>query len=95
MTNCLYRTVSGELTEDQAVGCWQVSNVKWAKDGPYLCDIRASSKAFNRGFEDADTLALVGETDQAGRPRRMFGRLDIGALECQDDTLPGLMLLFR
>ena len=95
MTNCVYRTVSGELTEEQAVGCWQVSNVKWAKDGPYLCDIRASSKAFNGGYWDDDIAALVGETDCAGRPRVMFGKIDIGALECQDDTLPGLMLLFR
>ena len=93
MTNCLYATVSGELTADQSVNCKHASP-RWAKPGPGVlpCDIRASSKAFNGGYWDDDIAALVGETDREGRPRVMFGHLDIGALECQDDTVTGLML---
>ena len=96
MTNCLYETASGELAAESAVDCVQASP-RWVKDGAGVlaCDIRAASKAFNAGRWNDEIAALVGETDCAGRPRVMFGRIDIGALECQDDTLPGLMLLFR
>ncbi len=92
MKNCLYQTASGEFAEGRLVDCIQ-ANPRFETDDdlPYLT-IRRSSPAYNAGFEDDWLLNLVGDTDFAGNPRRLFGRIDIGALERQSDKLPGLRL---
>ena len=92
MTNCLYRTASGEFAEGRLVDCVQGNpKFKSGDDLPHL-SIGCSSPAFNTGREDGWILDLVGDTDFAGNPRRLFGRIDIGALERQSDKLPGLRL---
>ena len=92
MTNCLYRTASGEFAEGRLVDCVQGNpKFKSGDDLPHL-SIGCSSPAFNAGREDGWILGLVGDTDFAGNPRRLFGGIDIGALECQSDKIPGLRL---
>ena len=92
MMNCLYRTASGEFAEGRLVDCVQGNpKFKSGDDLPHL-SIGCSSPAFNAGREDGWILGLVGDTDFAGNPRRLFGRIDIGALECLSDKIPGLRL---
>ena len=92
MVNCLYGTSSGEFAEGRLTDCIKASP-KFEPDGdlPHLT-IRRASPAYNAGLEEDWLLDLVGDTDFAGNPRRLFGRIDIGALERQSDKLPGLRL---
>ena len=92
MKNCLYETSSGEFAEGRLTDCIKASP-KFEPDGelPHLT-IRRASPAYNAGLEEDWLLDLVGDTDFAGNPRRLFGRIDIGALERQSDKLPGMRL---
>ncbi len=94
MKNCLYETSSGEFAEGRLTDCIQ-GKPRYDLSSPVSGYIRHSSPAFNAGFEDDTILALVGDTDLSGRPRRLFGRLDIGAFERQDEIFPGLILGVR
>ncbi len=95
MTNCLYRTASGEFAEGRLVDCVQGNpKFKSGDDLPHL-SIGCSSPAYNAGREDAWILDLAGDTDFAGNPRRLFNRIDIGALECQSDKIPGLRIMVQ
>lgn len=52
------------------------------------------SPLYNRGYEADWLLALVGDTDFYGRARRLFDRIDIGPVECDEDPT-GMMLIIR
>ena len=96
LVNCVYSTSSGTFAEGQLVNCRQAPSLRFNRaDGALPCDPTASSAAFNAALEADWILQLAGETDRAGRPRRMFGSLDIGAMECQDDYVPGFRFILR
>lgn len=96
LVNCVYSTSSGTFAEGQLVNCRQAPSLRFNRaDGALSCDPTASSAAFNAALEADWILQLAGEIDCAGRPRRMFGSLDIGAMECQDDYVPGLRFILR
>jgi len=87
---CLWSTQSGSFAE-MPEGCLR-GGIRFSGVD---CGIRASSKAFNSALEDATVLSLVGEFDCDGCPRIAYGQLDRGAMECQDDNLPGLSVIIR
>jgi hypothetical protein len=96
LLNCVYSTSSGTFSDGQLVNCRQVSSLRFNRaEGALACDPTASSAAFNAALEEDWVLSFVGETDAAGRPRRMFGALDVGAMECQDDYIPGFRFILR
>lgn len=90
LSYCLWSSQSGSFDE-LPPGC-KVGSAKFAGNDS---DIRANSGAFNAALESDEVLALVGVTDCDGRPRTMFGHLDMGAMECQSESLPGLILLLK
>ena len=94
MVNCVYQTASGTFAEGQLVDCKQAMNLRYDATNSVPCAIRANSPAYNAALADDWILDLVGDRDFAGNPRVMFGALDIGAVECQSDYVPGLMLMF-
>lgn len=94
LINCVYQTASGNFAEGQLVDCKQARSVRWDAANAVPCAIRANSPAYNAALQDDWVLSLVGDVDFAGQPRVKFGALDIGAVECQSDYVPGLMLMF-
>ena len=94
MVNCVYQTASGTFAEGQLVDCKQAMNLRYDATNSVPCAIRANSPAYNAALADDWILDLVGDRDFAGNPRVMFGALDIGAVECLSDYVPGLMLMF-
>jgi len=95
LVNCVYQTASGSFAEGQLVDCKQAANIKYDAANAVPCSIKANSPAYNAALADDWILNLVGTCDFAMNPRIMFGALDIGAVECQSDVLPGLMLMFK
>ena len=94
LVNCVYQTASGTFAEGQLVDCKQARNLRYDATNSIPCAIRANSPAYNAALADDWILNLVGARDFAGNPRVMFGALDIGAVECQSDYVPGLMFMF-
>ena len=92
LVNCVYQTASGEFAEGQLVNCKQARSVRYDATNAVPCAVRASSPAYNAALEEDWILSLVGDVDFAGQPRVKFGALDIGAVECQSDYVPGLVL---
>ena len=95
LQNCLWTTQSGAIDAASMPGCIKARPRFARKGAAYPFDLIASSKAFNAGADDETTLALAGELDFARRPRRLFGCIDIGAMEAQDDTVPGFVFAIR
>lgn len=94
LKNCLWTKQDGDIAAASAPGC-RKARPRFAESDGWPFGISARSKAFNAGAEDSEILAMVGAVDFAGRPRRLFGRLDIGAMEALSDAVPGLRLIIK
>ncbi|MBQ6914485.1 MAG: right-handed parallel beta-helix repeat-containing protein [Kiritimatiellae bacterium] len=94
LVNCVYQTASGTFAEGQLVNCRQAGRLRWDAANAVPGSIRANSPAYNAALQDDWVLSLVGDVDVAGQPRVKFGALDIGAVECQSDFVPGMVLMF-
>lgn len=94
LVNCVYQTASGDFAEGQLTDCKQARSVRYDATNAVPCAVRANSPACNAALEEDWILSLVGDVDFAGQPRVKFGALDIGAVECQSDFVPGLVLMF-
>ncbi|MGN0832829.1 MAG: DUF4838 domain-containing protein [Kiritimatiellia bacterium] len=94
LANCLWTAQAGEIDAAAALGS-QCASPRFVVRNGWPCDIAGDSPAFNAGCETEALLELVGALDCAGRPRRRFGRIDMGALEARAKGRSSLVLWLR
>ena len=96
LTNCVFSLSDVAVDADYLSNCKKMptAQIKFREtESGGAFDIRSSSPAFGAGVWEDWMADAVGPLDFAGRPRVMFGAIDVGALECQ--LMPGLQLIFR
>ena len=94
LTNCIFSASDIAVDASYLANCKKVSPFSFkATESGGEFDIRQSSPAFEAGVWESWMADAVGTLDFAGRPRRLFGRIDVGALECQ--IFSGTTLIVR
>lgn len=91
-TNCVIQSFwSGDGMDYPGIGCCkQTSNLHLA-DG-YVPTVK--SPACNSALQEDWILSCIGDVDMNRAPRVFWGRLDIGAYECQE-PIPGSFIFIR